>query len=316
MTVTLTSKNLPDPPGLNASESSFHSRLLDSLYDGVYFVNRERVITYWNQGAEKISGYSAQEAVGIRCSDNLLVHVNGAGTRLCLEGCPLSSTLADGERREAEVYLRHKQGHRVPVSVRVAAIRDAEGTILGAVEVFSDVSAKKRVERRASQLEDLAFRDALTGLPNRRTMELKVRQALQEAQELGRGIGLLMADLDDFKQVNDVHGHEAGDAALKAVSATLNSALRPEDTVGRWGGEEFLVLVRDVTPAALAIVAERCRKLVAQTAFPVGEHRLPVTISIGATLLDSQESRHIALQRADELMFASKRAGKNRVTLG
>lgn len=294
----------------------FHQQLLDSLYDGVYFVDRERVITYWNQGAEQITGYSAREALGLHCSDNLLVHVDAAGTCLCRQGCPLQATLEDGERREAEVYLRHKQGHRVPVSVRVAAVRDPKGAITGAVEVFSDVSAKKRVERRAGEMESLAYRDALTGLPNRRAMELKVKQALDEVRELGRSMGLLMADVDDFKQVNDAHGHEIGDVALNAVARTLSSGLRPSDVVGRWGGEEFLVLAGDVTAATLGIVAERCRRLVAQTAFPAGEHRLPVTISMGATLFDRRDSGRSAVRRADELMFASKRAGKNRVTAG
>ena len=147
---------------------SFHKKLLDSLFDGVYFVDTERQITYWNQGAENLTGYSASESVGRSCFDNFLAHVDGKGCALCTGGCPLSKTIEDGERREAEVFLRHKLGHRVPVCVRVAPIRSECGKILGAVEVFSDVTAKEQAERRVRELESMAFLDSLTSLPNRR----------------------------------------------------------------------------------------------------------------------------------------------------
>jgi len=87
---------------------SFHARLLDSIFDGVYFVDEQRKITYWNRGSEGLTGYSAAEAVGKHCYDNFLVHVDEKGCALCTNGCPLSSTILDGKRREAEVYLRHK----------------------------------------------------------------------------------------------------------------------------------------------------------------------------------------------------------------
>jgi PAS domain S-box-containing protein len=127
--------------------SSFHAMLLDSIFDGVYFVDAERKITYWNRGSESLTGYSAREAVGKHCYDNFLMHVDEAGCALCTNGCPLSSTIHDGQRRQAEVFLRHKLGHRVPVCVRVAPLMNASGQIIGAVEVFSDVTAKRQVER-------------------------------------------------------------------------------------------------------------------------------------------------------------------------
>ena len=309
----------PDPPVPNqppASDSSFHKKLLDSLYDGVYFVDAERKITYWNQGAEQLTGYSPGEAVGRYCFDNFLVHVDNEGCALCFGGCPLAATIADGERREAEIYLRHKLGHRVPVSVRVAPIRDNADHVIGAVEVFSDISAQKTIERRAGELENLAYRDALTGVPNRLYLELKVQQALQEVEQLGRIIGLLMVDVDHFKQVNDTYGHETGDVALRTVCGTLSHSIRPGDTLGRWGGEEFLVLAVDVSAAGLGIFAERCRHMIAQSAVSIGSNQLQVTASLGATLLQQGESAESAIQRADQLMYKSKIGGRNRTTLG
>ncbi len=302
-----------DSPG--HSVPSFHEKLLDSLYDAVYFVDRERRITYWNKGAEYLTGYPAIEVVGRYCFDNLLMHMSEDGCMLCLNGCPLSKTIADGQRREAEVYFRHKLGHRVPVSVRVAPIFDDAGCIIGAVEVFNDVSAKKNIERRVGELENLAYLDALTGVPNRRYIELKVKQAIQEVEQFRRNVGLVMVDIDRFKQVNDQYGHETGDSALKAVCNTLTHSLRSGDTVGRWGGEEFLVITADVNCATLAVFAERCRMLIDESAILVNDGYIQITVSLGATLVNPDDSEQSAIKRADELMYKSKVAGRNRVTL-
>jgi diguanylate cyclase (GGDEF)-like protein/PAS domain S-box-containing protein len=296
--------------------SSFHERLLDNLHDGVYFVDKERGIQYWNQGAEHLTGYSAGEVVGKHCFDNFLMHVDEKGCALCQMGCPLASTIADGKRREAEMYLRHKLGHRVPVVARIAPITDSAGRIIGAVEVFSDVSAKKNIERRVGELEHLAFRDALTGVPNRHYTELKVSQAIQEVEQFNRSIALLMLDVDHFKEVNDQYGHQIGDEALRAMCKTLTNSLRPGDLVGRWGGEEFLIINADVTASALAAFAERCRMLIAESAIPLGNGRLCITASVGATLIKASDSDQSAIKRADELMYQSKASGRNRVTLG
>jgi diguanylate cyclase (GGDEF)-like protein/PAS domain S-box-containing protein len=301
--------------GRQVYSHNFHEQLVNSLYDGVYFVDSERMITYWNSGAEELTGYTASEAVGKHCFDNLLNHVDGQGCNLCMGGCPLSGTLADGERHEAEVYLQHKGGHRVPVSVRVSPIIDNEGAVVGAVEIFTDVSAKKRLERRAVTLEKMAFNDALTGIPNRRYTKLKVKEAIQETRQFGRGIGIIFIDLDHFKEVNDRYGHDVGDAVLRTVSKTLTNGLRPGDVGGRWGGEEFLVIVLDVSTTQLASLAERCRTLLAKSSTQADSSRIQVTASIGATLIRATDTQVSVVSRADELMYRSKSLGRNRVTV-
>lgn len=302
--------------GIRFSSFLLYKKILDSLHDGVYFVNRDRQITYWNEGAEKLAGYSPTEAVGKTCFSDFLGHVDETGKSLCTSGCPLSSVMADGQPRQVELYLRHKNGHRVPISVRVLPMRDSAGEIVGAAEVFSDSTAKQRAEKRVNELENLAFRDALTNLANRRYLELKVEQALQDHQQFGREYGLLLLDLDHFKQVNDNHGHDLGDAVLKVVAQTLVQTLRPVDLVGRWGGEEFLVLMADVQALALGDLAERCRVLIAQSSAGNGASRVAVTASIGATMLNHADTAQAAFRRADELMYLSKRSGGNRTTTG
>jgi diguanylate cyclase (GGDEF)-like protein/PAS domain S-box-containing protein len=296
--------------------TSFYEKLLDNMYDGIYFVDRDRKITYWNEGAAKQTGYSSAEVVGKHCFNNILGHVDETGKALCMGECPLSAAIADGQAREADVYLRHKNGHRVPVSVRVLPIRNNDDVIVGAMEIFSDSTAKKRIEKRVNELENLAVRDPLTNLPNRRYLELKLAQALEDLQQFDRECGLLLFDLDGFKQVNDTYGHEVGDAMLKGVAETLMQSLRTVDLVGRWGGDEFLVLMTDVQAVSLSDLAERCRALVAQTSIAHGEIRVSVTASIGTTLLNHADTAATAMRRADELMYQSKRSGGDRTTAG
>ena len=125
-----------------------------------------------------------------------------------------------------------------------------------------------------------------------------------------------MLDIDHFKRVNDVHGHGAGDAILKAVSETLVKSLRENDIVGRWGGEEFLVILSDVNATVLHDAAERCRVLVANTGVLTEGNRVSIGISIGATLMVNRDSAESVVKRADQLMYVSKSGGRNRTTTG
>ena len=310
-----TSESCEDLWGIRFS-SNFYEKVLDHMHDGVYFVNREREITYWNHGAEGLTGYSGGEVVGKRCNAGLLGHIDENGTPLCKNGCPLHGVMLDGQPRQMEVYLQHKEGYRVPVTVRAFPMRNGLGTIVGAVEVFQDASHHRRVEKRVNELERLAFSDTLTGLPNRRYLEMKVDQALQEHRSLDRAYGLLMFDLDRFKTVNDSYGHGAGDALLKVAAESLTRGLRPGDLVGRWGGEEFVALLPDLNAVGLGDLAERCRLLISRSSVATGSSQVSITASIGATVLDHSDSMESAIRRADALMYESKHSGGDRATAG
>ena len=306
------------PPGgehlMNKIEAHYKD-LLDSLHEGVYFVDRGRRIGYWNKAAELITGYSAREVVGRRCMENILRHVDGGGRDLCDHGCPLAKTLKDGRTREAEIYCHHKAGHRVPISVRVSPIRDASGHIVGAVESFSDNSPKAEILARIQELEKLALLDPLTRIPNRRYVEMNLRGRLDEMRRYGRSFGVLSMDIDHFKRINDTQGHLAGDAVLKAVANTLVHNARPFDVVGRWGGEEFMGAIGNVAAGALLVAARRLRALVEHSHVPVGRDSIRVTISIGATLAKPDDTMETLLARADQLLYKSKAAGRNRATM-
>ena len=164
----------------------------------------------------------------------------------------------------------------------------------------------------------LSQRDALTGLPNRRGFEIGAQQELDRAIRSGETPLLLILDLDHFKRINDQHGHGAGDAVLRAVAQALRRAVRPMDTVARLGGEEFAVLLPNVSPPLAEALADRLRQAVAAqpVQLPDGSW-LPVTASVGGALAAPWVRTTLAhwLERADRQLYEAKRAGRNCVRL-
>ena len=297
------------------SDQGFFRQLLDNLYDGVYFVDLNRIITFWNRGAERLSGFPADEVIGRHCGDNLLVHVDMEGRHLCRHGCPLAATLADGQERQSEIYLHHRDGHRLPVLVRISPIRNGEGQITGAVEIFSDNTARILDQHRIDQLQEMAFLDPLTSLPNRRYLEIKLNTRLEEMQRYGWQSALLFLDVDHFKAVNDQYGHAVGDNVLKMVARTLAHCARSVDTVGRWGGEEFVAILTNIGKGRLLETAERYRQMVENSGLPVSGKHLQVTVSIGAAVAMPGDTAETLISRADDLMYQSKLRGRNCVTI-
>jgi len=298
----------------NAQDAVLHTDILDQLHDGVYLVDMQRTIRLWNRAAERISGFPAGDVVGSRCSDNILMHINEQGDRLCLDGCPLGATMADGDPREAEVYLHHKKGHRVPVHIRTTPLRDKDGRIVGGIEAFSDNSARSAMRREITELKRLALYDPLTEVGNRRYAEMALTSRGDEFRRYGWAYGVLIADIDHFKSVNDRFGHDAGDRVLRMVAQSLVSNVRVFDVVGRWGGEEFLVVLEKMDPEELGRRAEILRRLVEESSLSVDGRPLSVTVSIGGTVARPGEEPLGTVKRADGLLYRSKEAGRNRVT--
>ncbi len=298
-------------------EKDFYKKIIDNLYDGVYFVDRDRVITYWNKGAERITGYSADQTIGRSCRDNLLNHVTSNGVQLCLNNCPLAAVMQDGREREAEVFLHHANGHRMPVVIRATALRDSEGNITGAVESFSNSANLTNTTRELRKLRRIAMTDQVTGIGNRRHLEGRLSGVIAEYESNASVAGLLFVDIDHFKKFNDTYGHKVGDSVLRMVAKTMRHSLRATDTVGRWGGEEFIAILYDMPDeSALRTAAEKVLALVQYSQLDVDGQTLAVTVSVGGTLLLSDDTPESFVARADALMYQSKQAGRNRVTIG
>lgn len=293
--------------------SDNETAVLETLFEGAYRVDPERRITYWNPAAEKLTGFAAAEVVGSRCADGILQHIDASGRLLCHTACPLAETMVDGHGREASVYLHHKLGHRVPVSVRCTVQRDDRGRIMGGLEVFTDSSASDVLRQRIEELEELAYLDRLTQVANRRFADATVDQRLEEFRRYQWPFGVVLFDIDQFKEVNDRWGHLVGDRALRMVANTLAGTARSFDLVARWGGDEFLVVLRNVDSAHLEQIAGRLRTLVESAFLTVGDDEVRVTVSGGTTLAEPGDSPESLLERADRRLYLAKAAGRNRI---
>jgi len=293
-------------------DDRFFKNLIDNLTEGIYFLDRSRRITYWNRGAERLTGYPAGEVLGRCCADGLLQHMDPRGRVLCNDGCPMEATMHDGRERDAEMFLHHKQGHRVPITVRAIPIRDVAGEIVGAVEIFNDISGQVLAADRIRELEALSLIDPLTGAGNRRYAEIQITSRLAEKNRYGLPVGLLFLDIDRFKSVNDRYGHAAGDDVLRVVGKTLSSALRVGDFLGRWGGEEFVVLIGGLDAPRLTDAGERLRALVAHSSVPAVPG-LEITISVGVTEARSDDTMASLIARADARMYEAKNRGRDRL---
>lgn len=293
----------------------FYKRILDNLFDGVYFVDNARHITYWNNGAQRISGYSAEDVLGKHCAENILQHVTLTGIELCTTECPLSQTLEDGMEREAEIFMHHKDGHRIPATVRITPLHDESGARIGAVEVFSDATEHQRILDELLALKRQTMLDPLTCLGNRRNAALEFERRIGELRRFGIPFGMLFADIDHFKRINDTYGHDAGDKVLVSLARTLKRALREVDTVCRWGGEEFLAIVPKAEGEAFRVIAERMRSQVESTTVELDEGPLRITVSVGGARARISDTLESLSTRADSMMYEAKQAGRNIVKI-
>ncbi len=291
-------------------------QLMSSLDSGVYFVDRRRKIFFWNKAAELLTGYSSEKVVGSSCSENILRHITAEGKELCLHGCPLVGTISDGQVRQTQVYMHHRDGHRLPITVWAAPLTDESGATIGAIEMFTDQGDRSSLLKELEKLRHEVLTDPLTGLGNRRYLQIITNTRIEEAEKGSEGFGLLMADIDHFKKVNDAHGHNVGDRALKMVASTLGSAVRPLDAAVRWGGEEFILICPNVKPGVLGEIAERLRLLVEHSWLELEDKSLlRVTISLGATKFRKGDTLESIVARADSCLYQAKNSGRNRWVL-
>ncbi|MFN3303271.1 MAG: putative bifunctional diguanylate cyclase/phosphodiesterase [Roseateles sp.] len=277
----------------------------ENIRDGVMITDAHARIQTVNAAFSAITGYAADEVVGASPS---LLQSGRHGPEFYAQ---MWATLLQEDRWQGEIWNRRKNGEVYPELLTLNAVRDAAGRVTHYVGVFTDVTRSKSAE---AQLERLAHYDALTGMPNRVLLQARLRQALQRGRRLGCTTAVLVIDLDGFKTVNDSLGHPAGDELLVCMAARLQECLRPDDVLGRLGGDEFLVMVENCgSPAEVATLAGQ---LLASVAAPVplaGGRDAYVTASIGISLhpTDGSVGSVELLRDADAAMYRAKAQGRN-----
>jgi diguanylate cyclase (GGDEF)-like protein/PAS domain S-box-containing protein len=280
---------------------------LNCIGDAVVCTDFAGNITFLNLVAEKMTGWSRQEAAGLRMAE--VFHVLDASNRAIIAN-PME--IAVGQNRvvhlPANCILIRRDGFEIPIEDSVAPIHDREGHPTGAVVVFRDVSAARAM---ALEMAHSAQHDFLTGLPNRMLLNDRVNQAITAAPRHGKKVAILFLDLDGFKHINDSLGHGIGDKLLQSIAKRLVDCVRASDTVSRQGGDEFVVLLSEVAHAPdTAVTARRMLQTVAEP-HCVDQHELHVTTSIGLSVYpDDGMDAETLIKNADTAMYQAKENGR------
>jgi diguanylate cyclase (GGDEF)-like protein/PAS domain S-box-containing protein len=277
--------------------------ILEDLPTGVYVVDLDRRIQFWNAWAERISGHLRHEVIGRLCSDEPLMRCDAENHVLCGSACPLQQTMQDGHMREAHVFLRHKEGHRVPVRVRSIPVRDAEGSIIGAAENFDESRPWPEPRWRRGGKPAHGVLDPLTGVLDSPSTEAYLRESFHAFEEARIPFGVLAIAIDDLDGVWARRGRQAEEKVLRMVAATLSKNLSGAEVVGRWRENRFLAIVDKCPAEALARIGAALRSVVGAAALLWWGDRLSVTISVGgaeAVENDTVESLLARCERALE----------------
>ena len=290
---------------LGEDEAQFMQALINAIPAPVFYKDENGIYVGCNQKFEEYLGLSSEEIIGKSVFD-----IAPADLARIYHDADMSLMLF-GQDQVYETKVKHADGTEHDVMFHKAIYRRATGDVGGIIGVMVDITERKEMERR---LQSLATVDALTNIPNRRELDHRLEQALLRNERTGEKLALLFIDMDGFKDVNDLYGHEAGDEVLRQIGVRLTDLLRKSDIAGRMGGDEFaVVLDTQVTPESAAIVAD---KVLSELAAPysVGEKtfsNLSASIGIAVSPSDGQSLKTL-LAKADKAMYQAKKNGKHR----
>ena len=279
------------------------AEIVETSNDAIVSRAPDDTIISWNAAAERMFGWSAKEALGK--SFRTLLSVTGGARRgrfdEILKGAPDPPSLEDSRRR--------KDGSIIHVQTTMSAVRDEQGRVLFVSCIMRDVTERLKAER---QIEQLATKDALTGLANRSSLMEQMQAAIARAARAGTKLAVMFVDLDHFKEVNDTLGHAAGDELLRECAKRLTDCVRDVDTVARLGGDEFVVLVTDVEDTVpVSFIANRMLESLAAPYHPLGyEARSPASIGVCIYPVDGNDVGTL-MKNADIAMYQAKELGRN-----
>ena len=295
---------------LDLKNAEIFRAALESLRTGVCIVDQERKISFWNDGAEKITGYLRQDVLGRFCGEILLIKFHANKALFCEQSCPLVAAMRDGRTRESRVYLHHKSGYAVPVSMRADPIRDAHGHVIGAVESFSEqpCTAPRRLD---SDLAGGHGVDGVTQLPDFTYTEYQLAERHKFASEHAIPFGLLCVQVDHLDELTAMHGLDAAEALLNVLAHTLRNGLDPADFLGRWSEDQFMAILNDPNDADLLTTAERLKRLAQFSEIAWWGDQLSVSVSVGGTVVVPGEPIAALLERTGRALNRAASQGGN-----
>ncbi len=296
-------------PGIGeAGTRQLLSNLVESAEDAIVTKDQTGTITSWNEGAAALYGYSPDEAIGNPIALIEPPELQGEQRRIARR------VFAGESFRHLETEQIHKDQRRIAVSLTLSPVRDSRGRVVLASLIARDITNRKRYEER---LEFMADHDQLTGLLNRRRFEEELKRELARIGRNGSAGAVLSIDIDNFKSINDAVGHPAGDAVLVEVARVLRGRFRASDVLARMGGDEFCVLLTDLTAERARAAAYDVLAAIHTSCRPVFSGRLlRVAASIGVAPVESDDATSIeVIVHADLAMYAAKSSGRDGVVV-
>ncbi len=292
---------------------TFFSKIVELAADAILAIDKNMKLIYLNKEAEKTFGYSHDEIIGQHLNTLISPEFHAdhdKHIRKFLEEDAISRLMND--RQNVEVKGLRKDGSQFFAEISIIKIQqDGETLVAG---IIRDISNSKELEKK---LRDFAEHDALTGIMNRRMIENALKKDIERASRYNTPLSLLMMDIDHFKKVNDTFGHDIGDLVLKHLTSISKSNLREVDSFGRWGGEEFVVLLPEIDLKDVRVVAEKLRASIEKNPLIINDNeKVSYTISIGGVVFSkSIESWETFFKLADNALYQAKEQGRNQVCI-
>ena len=285
---------------MSAKQADFQL-IANTISDGLYVMNEQGVITFVNESAARLLGYSRSALLGQVAHDCFHQHKDGTSSLL---HCPLCNVFRSNTRFKGEEVFYRQDGTSFVAEVASEPLLEKDRGV-SAVTIFRDISERKQLEE---QMHELCNTDPLTKAFNRRYFLEVLETEVQRSKRYGVPFALVMGDVDHFKRVNDVFGHQAGDQVLKEVVAAIQTRIRSSDVFARWGGEEFVLLLSSTSLESAVPLVESIRENIRLLDFgEVGT----ITISFGVTTIRDGDIVDTLLNRSDKLLYEAKAAGRN-----
>jgi len=290
--------------------SSFHDpeiyrSILESLPTGLCVIDMEKRILLWSDGAERITGHLRHEVVGHSCVGDTILHCQQPNCESCNEDGPLARAIKTARPTEATGFLHHKRGHEVPVRVRAVPVRNAHGSIVGAIETFEEQLPAASPDHHEDGLTLPGFVDEVTGIANQLMMQSHLRQTLLAFAEMNVPFGLLCVRFEGFDHFRASFGAEAALSLLRMIARTLENALWKTDFVGRWSEDQFLVILNGCDQNALPTVGERIARMLANDSIEWWGERRSLPVRIGQATAQSGDNIESILERAQKSLNAA-----------
>ena len=286
--------------------------LMDNLPGMAYrcLYDRHWTMLFVSQGCARLTGYEPEDLINNRVASYASLMDEEDSERILGE---VQAALDNDESFSVEYGLTRQDGSRIWVWERGRGVEEEDGTVV-LEGIVLDISDRKTLE---NELEEMATRDPLTGLFNRREMSRVLEEELDRARRYQRPMAVLWVDFDHFKDVNDTFGHAAGDSVLRSISRLLLGSVRSVDAIGRFGGEEFVIVLPEMDLEEAQDTAERLRRKVAEKPQPLGNgQEVPLTISVGVAVYpDHGQTAPTLCAAADKAMYLAKQRGRNCVAM-